>query len=353
MTQSIYRISLNELEDFLSINKEPEFRKIQILDWLLNKNISKFYEISNISLNLRRKLSDNFFINKPFIDKKEVAEDNTIKYLINLNSSNKDDIKNQEYIETVGIPNFNLNSKQFTLCISTQVGCPIACAFCATGKQGFKRNLNYLEILYQIKLVEKDLNTRISNIVVMGQGEPFLNYDNLLNALYYLNNNKFFNIGARKITISTSGIIPSIYKFSQTNKQYGLAISLHSANQKIRDRIMPGVKNYNLNKLKTCLLKYQDSTNRRITFEYLLIENINDKIEDLDLLIEYCHGLNCHINLLHLNHVDNSIFIPSKDSVFRQWESILNKNNINTTTRNSRGEDINAACGQLLISQIK
>lgn len=215
------------------------------------------------------------------------------------------------------MPSLAEGSEQLTVCISSQAGCPMACKFCATGKQGFVRNLYCGEIIQQVLFIQKELKKRISNIVVMGQGEPFLNFDNTIDALKLINDKKIIGLGSRKITISTCGIIPGIKEFSNIDKQFGLAISLHSAIQEKRNALMPEVKNYTLSQLKHVIINYAKKTNRRPTFEYLLIKDINDTEEDLKALINYCKGMLCHINLINLNSVPDSKFQPSSKSTSR------------------------------------
>lgn len=224
------------------------------------------------------------------------------------------------------------------------------CAFCATGQQGFKRNLTADEIVDQVVFAGKDADSRVSNVVVMGQGEPFNNYDAVIEAIRRMNNDPGLNIGARHITISTSGIIKGIERFTEEPEQFRLAISLHSAVQSTRNLLMPKLVNQKLSQLKEALSAYNDKKGRRITLEYLLLEDVNDSDRELDALIEFCEGLNVHVNLLHYNpidDVDGGFFSASPESVFNQWSKVLASNGINTTIRKSRGSDISAACGQL------
>ena len=224
----------------------------------------------------------------------------------------------------------------------------MGCLFCATGKQGFKRNLTAGEIVDQIVEMQKNVGERIINVVVMGQGEPFLNFESLKDALEIINNKKIIGIGARKITVSTCGIIPGIKDFSSLNKQFGLAISLHSAVQETRNELMPGVKNYTLTDLKTAIIDYINTTNRRPTFEYIMIENVNDTEEELTALINYCKDILCHINLIKHNAVKDSTYKPSNNNTIKKWCTVLKSNGIETTLRQSKGSDIDASCGQLI-----
>ena len=223
----------------------------------------------------------------------------------------------------------------------------MGCDFCATGHQGFSGNLLIGEIVDQIIQVQNDFSQRVSNIVVMGQGEPFLNFDNVIEALRICNDQKLLNIGARRITISTCGVIPSIERFSQVEEQFTLAVSLHSAVQQTRDKIMPGTRKWPLPDLKRALVNYNRTTNRRVTFEYALMRGVNDSHGDLQTLIEYCSGLICHVNLIPLNEIDDSPYQPTASHVIDYWRDKLQASGIEASVRNSRGQDIAGACGQL------
>ena len=340
--KSIKTYSLNELTQVIKDLGQPSFRASQIAQWLYLHHISSFEEMTNLSKSLRDSLADQFSLYTPSIFDKQVSMDGSRKYILELEDGS--------LIETVGIPSFSLDDgqqKRLTVCFSTQVGCPIACAFCATGQEGFTRNLSIGEIVDQILTVQKDFGIRVTNIVAMGQGEPFLNIDNLLGALQIINHPKLLKIGARRITVSTCGILSGIERFAAVPEQFTLAVSLHSARQYTRDIIMPHMKNQPLSQLKPTLLDYIEKTNRRVTFEYLLLKDINDTKEDLESLIEFCDGILCHINLLPLNPVSTSHFKPSSQETVIQWQRELERNHIETTLRQSRGKDIAGACGQL------
>ena len=238
-------------------------------------------------------------------------------------------------------------NNKLTVCLSTQAGCPMKCAFCATGNKGFHKNLGYGQILKQLNFIQQQYKQRVSNIVLMGQGEPFLNYQNTIDFLEIANNKNYLNIGARHITISTCGIPEKIVEFSKINKQFVLAVSLHSAIQDKRNILMPGLKNYPLLKLRDALFTYQQKTNRRLTFEYIMINNLNDAQTDLEALISFCEGLHAHINLIPLNKTDFFNKDASSDKVIKHWVSKLKAYGIEASARFSKGQDINAACGQL------
>lgn len=342
MKKSIKDLNINELSCLFNDLKQPSFRLDQVLFWLFNKGVTNFSEMTNLPHNVIDVLSSDFVITYPSISEKLFSKDGTVKYIL---LTNNKDINSK--IECVAIPQSNKNNV-YTLCVSCQIGCAMNCAFCATGKQGFTRNLSMGEIIDQINIVKKDLNCNISNIVFMGQGEPFLNFDNLKDALLVINSKKFLGIGARKITVSTCGIINGIEKFKEIDAQYGLAISLHSAIQETRNLLMPNVQNLDLTKLKQALQNYQIKTNRRITFEYLLIDKINSSTDHLNALIKYCKNIKVHINLINYNETERNSFKSVNNKLLNYWMTNLNSNGIETTIRESKGSDIAAACGQLI-----
>ena len=223
----------------------------------------------------------------------------------------------------------------------------MGCAFCATGQLGLKRNLLPGEIVDQITLVQNDFERRVTNVVVMGQGEPFSNFDNVIDALRLLNHPKLLNIGARHITVSTCGLIEGIRKFSHVDEQFTLAVSLHAARLEVRDGIMPKLAHQRLDTLKKTLQNYAETSGRRFSFEYALMAGINDSDEDLNALIEYCSGLLCHVNLIPLNSIPGSPFKPVSQAVMHHWAEALEAHRIPVSIRKSRGSDIAAACGQL------
>ena len=223
----------------------------------------------------------------------------------------------------------------------------MACQFCATGREGLARNLTAAEIISQVALVQEDFQERVSNVVVMGQGEPFLNYDEVLTALRILNSRDDFNIGARHITLSTCGIIDGIDRLSQEPEQFTLAVSLHSALQEKRDQLMPKVAKQPLSNLKKAVERYTQSTNRRVSFEYLLIKDVNDSEEDLQALLDFCDGLLCHVNLLPVNTVEGSPLQAASPATAKHWVETLTHHGVETSFRKSRGADIDGACGQL------
>lgn len=333
----LYSLTLEELESLVLDLGEKKFRAKQVYEWLHNHGAMSYDDMHNVPKTLKEKLQERYIFFTPELVSLEESIDGTKKYLFKL----EDGLN----VESVLIP--SENEDRFTACISTQVGCPMACAFCATGTQGFKRNLSATEIVNQVSFIKSESQKRISNIVVMGQGEPFLNFEATANAIERLNHDKAFEIAARKITVSTCGVIPGIKKFGDLPEQFGLSVSLHSAEQEVRDEIMPNVKNYPLESLSEALRDYVSKTNRRVTFEYLMIENVNDTDFALENLVQFCDGLLCHVNLLHLNPVEGIDLTPSSERRIRYFQEQLEAHGIATTIRASRGSDIAGACGQL------
>ncbi len=335
--KSLKSYSYNELINLLSQYNVPKFRAKQLYEWLYLHHVSTFDEMTNLPKALRDTLANDYSLSNSTIIDTQKSKDGTRKYLIQLEDG--------YLVETVGIP--SQNGQRLTVCFSTQVGCPMQCAFCATGKEGFTRNLLPGEICDQILLVQDDFQKRVTNIVGMGQGEPFLNYDNTLKALEIINDPKVIGIGARHITLSTCGIIPKIHEFSNVKEQFTLAVSLHSAIQSTRDSLMPKVSQYNLEELKDSLVAYVEATGRRVTLEYAMMRGVNDTNEHLKALIAFCSGLLCHVNLIPLNEIPDSEYLPSTTETGKHWIDTLESHHIETTLRNSKGSDIAAACGQL------
>jgi 23S rRNA (adenine2503-C2)-methyltransferase len=245
--------------------------------------------------------------------------------------------------ECVGMPTKN----RLAVCASTQAGCAMGCAFCATGKAGLTRSLTSSEIYQQVMHVADDLQTRVTSVVFMGQGEPFMNYDNTLAALRRLNDPEGAGIGARHLTVSTCGVIPGIMRFANEPEQFTLAVSLHSANQSTRNKLMPGVKKYSLVHLYEVMGEYVDKTGRRPTYEYALIDGINDNDDELGALCDFTRGTLAHVNIIQLNDVPGSPFKPATQERAEQFVQQLGRVGVEATIRNSRGADIDAACGQL------
>ena len=323
---------LVELANELDI---PKYKVDQLETWIYQKHVSSYDEMTNLSKAHRALLAEQYPLHVAKVAQKFVSNDGTRKYLVEYNDGT--------LVETVGIPSAN----RLTVCFSTQAGCQMGCAFCATGKGGFKRNLAPGEIYDQIAIVASDFNRKVTNAVGMGQGEPFLNYDSVIGAVRFMNSKNGANIGARHITISTCGIVPSISKFSKEPEQFTLAISLHSAVQNTRNKLMPNVTNYNLERLRSSIKSYSDATGRRPTFEFTMINGVNDTDAELEALVDFCHGMLCHVNLISLNRISGSGYQPSKKLRVKHFEDYLNAHGIEASIRNSRGSDIAGACGQL------
>lgn len=337
MTNSeLKALTIEELETSFKEAGIPRFRAGQVLSWVYGKSCTSYEEMTNIPKTMREQLDAAYPLYVPTIRTRHESKDGTRKYLLEYHDG--------ALVETVGIPS---NDGRLTVCASSQSGCAMGCVFCATGKLGLTRDLLPGEVVDQISVVQDDFGQRVSNVVVMGQGEPFANYRNTLSALKILNNPKLFNIGARRITVSTCGLIDGIKRFSREPEQYTLAVSLHSAVQNTRDQIMPAMKKQNLESLRMALQQYTEVSGRRFTFEYALMNSVNDSSSDLDALIQYAQGLLCHVNLIPLNHVAGSPIRPSSHDTLHYWEYKLNENGITASIRKSRGSDIVAACGQL------
>lgn len=338
MNTPLFTYSKEEMRSLIESLGEPSFKAKQLYEWTYQKGAQSYDEMTNLSKDLRARL----FVEAPLIPSecvsRRISHDGTRKYVFKLHDG--------ALIETVAIPSRS-SQNRLTVCFSTQVGCAMGCIFCATGQEGFSRNLTVGEIVSQIFDVQRDMQMRVSNLVGMGQGEPFFNYDNVLDALRVCNDPKGLNIGARHITLSTCGVIPGINRFASEPEQFTLAVSLHSADQKIRNTIMPKAKLFTLKSLKQSLLSYTDATNRRVTLEYLLISGVNDKASDKEKLLAFCDDLLCHINLIPMNDIPDSPFKPTSRKVIDSWQSFFNNHGIETTLRNSRGSDIDGACGQL------
>ena len=331
---NIYGLTIEEMEEyFLSLGSKA-FHAKQLFSWLYEKRIEDYNEITDIKKELVERIVSEYSFNKLKIV--EVQEDVDVnKYLFELND--------KEHIEAVLMKHDYGNS----ICVSSQVGCNMGCKFCESGRRKKVRNLETYEMVLQILMIEKELGQRISHVVVMGIGEPFDNYDNLVKFLKIINHPKGLAIGARHITVSTCGIVPKIKEFSELDLQINLAISLHAPNNKLRDMIMPINKAYPLEVLIPSLKDYLDKTNRRLTFEYILLKGINDTEECALELAKLVRGLNCYINLIPYNETNNIDFKRSSTIQIMKFYDILKKNKISVTIRREFGSKISAACGQL------
>ncbi len=334
IVKSIYGFSREKLEKyFLSIGSK-KYHALQLFDWLYVKRIKDYSEITNIKKEVIEKISSEYSISPLKIV--EVQRDKDVyKYLFELYDG--------EHIEAV----LMMHDYGKSICVSSQVGCNMGCKFCESGRRKKVRNLETYEMVLQILMVEEDIKSRISHVVVMGIGEPFDNYDNLVDFFKIINDQKGINIGSRHITVSTCGIIPKIEEFSNLDMQINLAISLHAPNNKLRDELMPINKVYPLDKLIPCLKEYVKKTNRRLTFEYIMLKDINDREEDAKELVKLVRGINCYINLIPYNETNNIGYKRTNTVQIMRFYDILKKNNINVTIRREFGGNISAACGQL------
>ena len=338
IVRNIYDLTRKEFEDYFVSIGDKKFRSVQLYEFLYKKRINNTSEMNNIGNNIKERLNNDFSFDMIKLIVKQ--EDNLVKkYLFELSDG--------ERIESVVM----FHDYGISVCVSSQVGCNMSCAFCESGRLKKRRNLEAYEIVEQILLIEQDISKRISHIVVMGIGEPFDNYDNVMRFVKIVNDNKGIDIGSRHITISTCGIVPGIYKFMNEEGQVNLAISLHAPNDEIRNKIMPISKRYKLDELMDAIKKYISVTNRRVTFEYIMLDNINDSIECALELSKLLRGINCYVNLIPYNETENISFKRSKNSQIMKFYDILKKNSINVTIRKEFGSKVDAACGQLRASK--
>lgn len=334
--------SIKGLEELLNVLGQPRFRAKQLFEWLYGHGAHSYDEMTNLPATLCETLAQVAPLHVPEVIDKRVSADGTRKYILQLADG--------QTVETVGIPTregMGAAGERLTVCVSSQVGCPMACTFCATGQEGFTRNLTPGEMVWQVLTVARDFKQRVSNVVVMGQGEPFLNYENTLAALHILNHDRGPGIGARHITVSTCGILDGIHKFAEVPEQFTLAVSLHCALQDVRNTLMPKCAHISLEALKDALAAYQQTARRRISLEYLMIEGNSTSEEAFDALIAFCQGLHVHINLLPINETDGSTLRPCNNKRIRAWADALAHTGIEASVRTSRGADICGACGQL------
>ncbi|BEP28105.1 dual-specificity RNA methyltransferase RlmN [Helicovermis profundi] len=333
--KDIRSYEISDLEEFLINNNEKKFRAKQLFEWI-QKGVENFDDMTNISKELRLKLKEKFILNNAKSLKVLSSEnDGTKKYLFKLNDGN--------IIESVLMRYKHGN----TVCVSTQIGCKMGCTFCASTIGGMVRNLTAGEIIGQIFAIQNDIKERVSNIVLMGSGEPLDNYDEVIKFLRLVNHPKGLNIGMRSITLSTSGIAPKIKKLADLNLQLTLAISLHAPNDDLRSSTMPINNKYPIKELIEACKYYIDTTGRRVTFEYALIENVNDNDLTAQELGKLLKGMLCHVNLIPINAVKERGFKPTQNKNIVNFKKTLEKYGITVTIRRELGSDINAACGQL------
>lgn len=332
----INSLTYEQLNNVISKLGQPKFRAKQIFTWLHKNGVTSFDEMTNVSKALREKLCENYYISTCEIEDKYVSKiDDTVKYLFKLNDG--------EYIESV-IMKYKYG---YTICVSSQVGCKMGCTFCASTLAGFKRNLTSGEIEAQLHSAQKDLNIKISHIVLMGIGEPLDNFDNVINFLYNVNDENGLNTSMRNITISTCGVVPRIYDLMKLNLQLTLTISLHAPNDEIRSNTMLINNKYKIDELLKACREYGLKTGRRVSFEYTLIKDLNDSSENALELASRLKGMNAHVNLIPVNDVKERGNVKSSKKAILNFQNILKKSGINATIRRTLGSDINASCGQL------
>ena len=339
VSSDIRSLSINKLEKILLKENFEKYRATQIFDWLTKGNIRSFEEMKNLPKELIHFLNSRFKINNVFIQLIKKSRDGTVKFLLSLSDSN--------IIEAVLIP----TEKRITACVSSQVGCSLDCDFCATAKIKRMRNLDFYEIFDQLMILNfeslKLFGRSISNIVFMGMGEPLLNYKNVLKSIEMICSKKGIGISKKKITVSTSGMSKIIKVLADKNVKFNLAVSLHSAVEKTRNKIMPFSKDFPLSDLADSLNYWYQKTKSKITIEYLVWEAINDNMIHINSLVNFCKRVPSKVNLIEFNDIGNLKFKSAKNRWIQKYIEILESNNISVTLRRSRGKDINAACGQL------
>lgn len=345
MLNELLGIEPLEIKKFLLKHKLEEYRLKQIFEWLYQKNICSIHEMTNIPQKIRTELSSEYNITNTKVENIFKSKDGTYKLLIRLGDG--------DFIETVGMP----YSNRFSCCISSQVGCPVGCIFCATGHSGFGRNLSVSEILSQLYWMKnilrnvmtnaktKDNNNLINNILFMGMGEPLINFNNVIRSIKVLINE--IGISARHITLSTAGYIPGLRDLLNERLNITLAFSMHAGSENLRAKLVPGMRQFKLSEILNTLHKYYDVTGRRITIEYCLIKNLNDSVDEAYRVAKILKGLNCNINLILYNKVTGINLLPSNIQQVRDFVNVLKNEGFTVTLRISRGADIEAACGQL------
>lgn len=344
MMTSIYDLSLTDLQNYLSEKGLKPFHARQIFKWLYDKRISNFDSMSDISKKLIEQLKNDFTIEPLKIVTSQTSKDGTMKFLFEMNDG--------ALVESV----LMVFDYGYSACLSSQVGCNMGCAFCASGLLKKQRDLTAGEIVTQALMIQRQLDLRggrLGNIVIMGTGEPFDNYDNVMKALSIINDPYGLEIGSRHISISTCGIVPGILRFAKEQLQYNLAISLHAPNDELRSSLMPVNRAYPLNELINALKEYSSLNNRRLTFEYLLLKGVNDQEIHAKQIKELLKGLNAYINLIPYNRVKEKDFESSSEEDALRFYDMLKKNNVAVTLRQKKGDDIDAACGQLRANSLK
>lgn len=342
--QSLYDFTYEQMRDLAESFGWKKFRGHQIFQWIYRERVTDFDAMTNLSKDTREILKAHYSIDPLRLVRKQVSHDGTTKFLFATEDGS--------LLESVMMV-FDYGK---SVCVSSQVGCNMGCAFCASGLTKKKRDLTSGEMVAQVLKIQRELdktNDRLSHIVVMGTGEPFDNYENLMTFLETVNHDRGLGIGSRHITVSTCGIVPRIYDFSKAHTQYNLAISLHAPNQALRQELMPVSKAYPLDELMEAIRFYGQENNRRLTFEYILLKGVNDQPEHARQLAKLLKGLNAYVNLIPYNSVDEKQFKSVKHDEAMVFYDLLMKNHVRATIRKEHGQDIDAACGQLRINELK
>ena len=340
---NLYGLEMSKLENLMLERGQKKYRATQLFTWIYEKKAKTFDEMSDVSKLFRDELNRDFCLTLPKIFKKQESKDGTIKLLLELEDGSK--------IETALMP-YNYGN---AICVSSQVGCNMACAFCASGLLKKKRNLEVHEIVGQVLVMNELLaqkDKRVTHVVVMGTGEPFDNYDNVIDFIRIINHPKALAIGARHISVSTCGIVPGILKYAKEGLQSNIAISLHAPNDEIRNQIMPISKGYKMNELMEAVKYYEKEAGRRVTFEYIMLKDVNDSLECAEQLVKLIKGTLAYVNLIPYNPVDEKSFKRSDDKQVHKFFSYLMQHGVNTTVRKEFGNDIDAACGQLRAKEV-
>ena len=341
---NLYGHTRDQLEMMFVSQGQQAFRGRQLMKWIYHDGVTDFSAMTDLPLNTRKWLAMNAQLEVPKVVSQERSSDGTVKWAVQVNQD--------EFVETVLIPEKGRN----TLCVSSQVGCSLDCSFCATGKQGFNGNLSSEEIVGQLLLANdylSDRDERITNVVFMGMGEPLANLNNLMQAIQIINASWGIGIGARHITVSTSGLVPQIRKIAEQPLQIRLAISLHGASDEVREKIMPVNKKYPISKLFDALHYYKSKKSQKITFEYILIKDVNDSLDQAKKLSKEARSLNAKVNLIPYNTVDGLDWERPSENTQRDFLNVLTSNGIQSTLRKEKGHDIEAACGQLRLRKEK
>ncbi len=337
----ILSMTFEEVSEAFRENSIQKFRAAQVYEWLHKHLVRDYDEMTNLPKELREKLKKDFPIVGCNVVKKQVASDGTVKFLFS--------VCDGDYIECV-VMKYKYG---YTICVSSQVGCKMGCAFCASTIGGFKRSLSAGEILSQVYLAQKELGERISHIVLMGMGEPMDNFENVMRFLTLVTNEKGLNLSMRNISLSTCGIVPKIEELLNKHLQLTLSVSLHAPNNEIRNKIMPVNKRYHIEELLAMCRRYTEETSRRISFEYSMMSGVNDSDECARELGTKLKGMLCHVNLIPINEVEESPFKPSSPERIKRFTEILGKYGITATVRRKLGSDIDASCGQLRLKENK